>query len=586
MDILFINSFNLLNGNSQPELGQLTLATILAQKGYETDLIDFDLLYMKNELKFHDNLEDNLEAMSNYVSAYNSRIISFYTMCNSYAFALKLAERIKKKSKDTVIIFAGPHATSTSRDTLKYFSYVDIVARGEGEGYVDKLVYNIINQISLENIRGITYRNGDDIIENQSAEVFKNLDSIPFYNDSILKRYPLNGKFVLDVGRGCPFNCTFCTTNSFWNRNYRLKSCDNIISEMLYMNHKYSVADFNLNHDMFTMDRKRVMEFCSHIMELKKNIRWSCSARVDTLDKELVHIMAEAGCESIYIGIETGSQRMQRVVNKNLKLKEAMERLKEIKKAGIRTTISFIYGFADETEEDIRATLRFIAKLYENGFEDIQLHKLAPYPGTKEFNKVASELILLDGYSDVSELKFFEDFRSMIEKYPAIFSSFYDFPTHVREKYYGIEVMIRLMSSLYSKYRWTIMALIDAYKGRLDEIFNDNRNIILNLKDKMKFNTTVGDEYSKSMRAYFADSLKKIIYRSGILKGNPVRKTVYTFEDDIYRFLYFDQRTEIEKYYDINVIKYVQNRYISDESGITVKFIRKNSDYVKVSRIA
>lgn len=586
MDILFINSFNLLNGNSQPELGQLTLATILSNNGYDTELIDFDLIYMENKLKFYDNLEDNIEAMSNYVLAYNSKIISFYTMCNSYAFALKLAERIKKKSKDTVIIFAGPHATATSKDTLKYFPYVDMVARGEGEGYIDSLIHNIINKESLGNIRGITYRNGGNIIENQGAEVFCNLDSIPPYNDEIIKRYPLNEKFVLDVGRGCPFNCSFCTTNSFWNRNYRLKSCDHIISEILHINHNFGVYKFNLNHDMFTMDRKRVIEFCKKIKELKEDIIWGCSARIDTLDKELIHIMAEAGCERIYVGIETGSQRMQRIINKNLNLHQALDRLNEIKNTGMGTTISFIYGFADETEEDIRDTLKFIAKLYKIGFGEVQLHKLAPYPGTKEFDKVFSKLILLDGYSDVCELKFFEDFRLMIEKYPSIFSSFYDFSTDVRKKYYGIDVLIRLLTTLFASYKWTIRSLIDIYKGDIAEIFIDNRETVLDLMVKMKSITKVGEEYSDTMRRYFVSALKEIINHSGLLRMDQVKKVIYVFEDDIYRFLHFNEETEMEKRYEINVIKYIQNRFSIEDGGITVRFLRKDRDHIKVSRIA
>src|SRR5262249_8992500 len=122
--------------------------------------------------------------------------------------------------------------------------------------------------------------------------------------------------FPLELGRGCPFSCTFCSTNDFFRRRFRLKSPAHMIAEMRRVKETYGIDSFELVHDMFTVDRKRVVEFCEALIASQEEFTWGCSARTDCVDEELIAFMARAGCRGIFFGIETGSRRMQRIIDK------------------------------------------------------------------------------------------------------------------------------------------------------------------------------------------------------------------------------------------------------------------------------
>ena len=122
---------------------------------------------------------------------------------------------------------------------------------------------------------------------------------------------------------------------------------------------EYEVQYFSLVHDMYTVDRKRVVAFCETLLASQEQFRWGCSARTDCVDDELLRLMAEAGCTGIFFGIETGSQRLQRVINKKLDLDEARARIEEADRCGITMSVALIIGFPEETRDDLRDTVHF-----------------------------------------------------------------------------------------------------------------------------------------------------------------------------------------------------------------------------------
>ena len=123
----------------------------------------------------------------------------------------------------------------------------------------------------------------------------------------------------LEAGRGCPFACSFCSTNDFFRRRFRLKSPEVLVGQMRRMKERYGIQTFDLVHDMFTVDRKKVVAFCEVVESSGHKFHWNCSARTDCIDDGLISHMARAGCIGVFFGIDTGSERMQKVINKGLK---------------------------------------------------------------------------------------------------------------------------------------------------------------------------------------------------------------------------------------------------------------------------
>src|SRR6185312_1909663 len=132
----------------------------------------------------------------------------------------------------------------------------------------------------------------------------------------------------------------FCSTNDFFRRNFRLRSPVRILRDMRDLAVSYGLTDFDLVHDMFTVDRRRVVAFCETMIASGENFTWSCSARTDCVDGELLTLMAHAGCRGLFFGIETGSARMQAIIEKDLDLMRAAEIIDTAERLGIGTTVS------------------------------------------------------------------------------------------------------------------------------------------------------------------------------------------------------------------------------------------------------
>src|SRR5262249_907795 len=154
------------------------------------------------------------------------------------------------------------------------------------------------------------------------------------------------------------------------------------------------ITKFDLIHDMFTVDRTKVVEFCELLISNGSPFEWGCSARTDCVDSELLEMMKAAGCAGIFFGIETGSTRMQILINKGLNLDESRRVLREADRVGIKTTASLIAGYPQETLEDFRQTLEFFGDAVRSLWLDPQLHILSPLAETPLTTQYRDRLFL------------------------------------------------------------------------------------------------------------------------------------------------------------------------------------------------
>ena len=231
----------------------------------------------------------------------------------------------------------------------------------------------------------------------ENCDKLIDLDTLPYINFDLIPYANKIESFPLDVGRGCPYNCKYCSTKSFWKRTYRLKSSSRIILEIKDIMQKYNVNRFEFQHDLFTADKHRIIHFCDSLMNEKIDIKWSCSCRIDTLDKEMIEKMSLAGCDSIFLGIETGSQYMQKVINKNLNLANIWNIITLLQQYNFKIKVSFIYGFPEEKQDDIRMTLAVIKRLLEHKVIDITIGYITFLPSTQYYDEYKDVLTPLEG---------------------------------------------------------------------------------------------------------------------------------------------------------------------------------------------
>jgi len=363
-------------------LGTLMLASVLEARDWSVRVADLNIDLLSGRL---DYTRDFYDEAAEVILDSDPDVIGFSSLCTSYLQAIRMAQAVKRSKPDTFIAFGGPNATFTAEFTLNEFpGLIQTVVKGEGERVLDLMAEALEDGRDIAGVPGVVTATGSGVSCATHPGLIEDLDSLP---DPAWHLYPVAeglrrgwwSGIEIEAGRGCPFPCTFCTTNLFWNRRYRVKSAERLVGEVLALQQRFGVDNFSMVHDLFTCRRKWVDEVCETFITRGSPVNWSMSARADTLTPELIEKLGPAGCRDIYFGIETGSARMQQVVKKKLKLEAVGEMVGAAQENGVRSTMSFIMGFPEEELDDLEDTLAMFCtyKLKERA----QLHLLALYPG-------------------------------------------------------------------------------------------------------------------------------------------------------------------------------------------------------------
>jgi len=338
-----------------PPLGVGFLLSVLKNNGHTVYFSDEYLKpsrILDSKFLFKNNID--------YVGIYSN------TIC--FQGTLMLLEKLKKSRKKGwkgTIMVGGPHTCVNVED---FPEYVDYVVIGEGERTILEIIEGQVNE------RVITGKKVEDldILPRPAWEIFSKL---PYnWEHYWIKDKPI---FTLNTSRGCPFNCTFCSVRNIWGKTYRIMSGKRVFEDVLYLINNYDAKGIYFREDNFTLNKKRVIEFCNLLMENKVNISWICETRVDSLqDLEYVSLMGNSGCKAFYIGFESGSPHMLELMNKQSSTKQILKAFENAHKVKIKTYASLIYGLPHETEEDLlltnnllkRQNLILLAEIYLLGF--------------------------------------------------------------------------------------------------------------------------------------------------------------------------------------------------------------------------
>jgi radical SAM superfamily enzyme YgiQ (UPF0313 family) len=419
-------------------LGVLSLAAVLEHQGLRPEIVDLNRLYYDFRCKNEKNENDFSRFAASHFCEHQYDFIGFSSVCSSYPITLRVACEVKRQHPDSVVAFGGPQASATDVATLEAYAPIDLVVRGEAEQTLPQLLDALAQGHPLDNVPGITFRHDGKIARTPDGGGITDLDSLPFPAFHLVPDMEKCRFMPLELGRGCPFACTFCSTNDFFRRRFRLKSPARMLEEMRWVKATYGIDTFELVHDMFTVDRKRVVAFCEALLAAPDKFTWGCSARTDCIDEELINLMASAGCRGVFFGIETGSARMQKIIDKGLDMADSRARVRSCSKAKIKTAVSLIVGFPEETKQDLRDTIAFFADSLRSDHADPQLVILAPLAGTPVHKQHKDELFLEDADSDMSYRGWDQgpEEKKMIAEHPDIFPNFYSIPTtHVDQEY-------------------------------------------------------------------------------------------------------------------------------------------------------
>lgn len=470
--ILFMNFINESSKNLVC-LGQLSLMEILKNTDLDTEILD--LVKLKEEIGVWDIIKKKeVDKVVQYVAEKEFDVLDIYTMADYYPQILYFTGEIKKRKPFIKIVLGGPQASVTARETLEKYTFIDAVGIGEGEGYIYDFLKGILEEDwrKLQDIKGICFRQDQKVIYNGQPDLLEVLDELPVISIPEHLKDKMDYVF-LDMGRGCPFSCTFCSTCRFWKRRFRMKSPERIVDEIKYYIKETGLKIFAFTHDLFTLKKEVVFKVCEEIINQGLEIEWSCSSRADTIDEETLDILKKAGCTSIFLGIESASERIQKSIKKNLNMIKVREIINIIQIKGFALTVSFIHGFPNEEIDDLKLTMNLIRDCSLIGVENILLSKLVVFPGTEIHENNKDKLRLQEKVpSMIREYANEEIFFQEIKKHPDIFSYCYSVDNHLEDKTGGLGNFVMFILPYFYKYlSMTYRKLLEIYDNNLLEIF-------------------------------------------------------------------------------------------------------------------
>jgi len=368
-----------------PPLGLAYIAGYLERNGIEVDIYD---AYQKNAS--YNDVELQIKSQK-----YD--VIGFECFPNDIKNVNNYIEIAKKENPKIVSVIGGPFPSSAPELAMNLFN-ADYGIKGEGEEAMLSLCKSLDGNgeiKSKEELFNLIWRQEKKIIVNK-IYYEENLDKfgIPAWEKIPLNIYPptYQGGFAkntpvghIETKRGCPYSCTFCSGPLVSGKKIRKRSIELIIEDLDYQVKKYGIKEFHLRDDEFTYCKEDVINFCEALLKKNYKLTWNPvnGVRLDSLDAEMLAIMARAGCYAMHVGIEAGNQKILDNIKKELTKKEIKEKVELITKYNIDVVGLFIIGLPGETREEIEETIKFAKELK---LVRAQFGIFLPIPGTFLFN--------------------------------------------------------------------------------------------------------------------------------------------------------------------------------------------------------
>ena len=380
MKITLVNPPYPPNAHSHPPfipLGLAYLGAVAEQAGHSVTVIDCQGERL------------NYESFRQRIAGVPSDVVGVTSTTLLYNSAKTIMEVAKEVHPNAINMIGGSHVSFWDENALKETKAFDLIVRKEGELTFLELLDRIQANKGFEDVLGTTVRTKNGIQRNEERPFLHDLDSLPSpaYHLLPLDSYHRMGKTIFPIvtSRGCVQWCDFCSTVRMFGRGYRVRSPKKVVDDMEMLHSKYGESQFTFYDDAFTINRNHTLEMCADIKARKLDVEWDCETRVDAVDKELLEKMRDAGCITIWFGVESGSEKILDKMHKKINREQVREAFKMAQKVGMMTIASAVIGFPGETEETAWETINFINSLNP---DDIGCYIATPYPGTPMYEEV------------------------------------------------------------------------------------------------------------------------------------------------------------------------------------------------------
>jgi len=381
-------------------MGLAYIAAVLEKEGYQVEVYNQDMHHYPDE------------HLTEYLNTNKFDVVGVSVIAGYYQYKklLSISEAINK-SKNRPFYILGGYGPSPEP---KYFiekTKADVVVIGEGEETAVELFDAIANRNPLHNIKGIAFKDGEEIIVNDRRPLIEDINSIawPAYHKFPIEYYrlmPLPKKGATDFalpmmsGRGCTFKCTFCYR---MDTGFRARNADDLLEEVKYLNKEYGINRFTFQDDLLMVSVVRTEDICAAFERANLNVQWDCNGRLNYARSDLLQRMRKCGCVYINYGIESMDGEVLKNMRKGLRPEQIVKGIEATLEVGISPGLNFIFGNIGDNRKTIQKTVDFLLK-YDDFSERRTLKPVTPYPGSPLYYDAINKG-LLGGVEDFYENK-------------------------------------------------------------------------------------------------------------------------------------------------------------------------------------
>lgn len=416
--VLFIIHDNYQKDNHFPS-GPAYMAAVLRNQGAKVQIYSMDVYHYTNE------------DLAEFLQLNTFELIGVGFLAARFNETIRdLSKVINRYKKDAWFVMGG-HGPSPIPEYILKTTYADVIVIGEGEETIIELLKCKLNNCDLSSVKGIAYRDGEEVFINKRRRPIK-IDSLPLpawdlfpmekYLNSI-KRFGMdeNDKGIgISTARGCINKCNFCYR---MEKGIRVRKISNVMEEIKILKEQYNVEYFFINDELFVYPRKRIFDFQNALLDYDLEIKYSCDARVDVFDEEVINALKLSGCQFITFGFESSSQKVLDQMNKNTTVEQNIQAAELTNDMGIGIGLNFLWGNIGDDEESLWNNVKLIKK-YNTYYQVRTIRPPGPYPGSDLyyyainkglltgpddfFNKFKNSDLMVVNFTEIPDHKFYK----------------------------------------------------------------------------------------------------------------------------------------------------------------------------------
>ncbi len=396
-------TFRLAGTSMAPPLGLAYIAGALEADGERVAVVDAVASAPHNVRRYHKGYLIGLsydEIAARIPSGVDFIGISVL-FTHEWPSSLCLIDTIKRRHPDVPIILGGEHVSSLPEFCL-LTSVADVLVLGEGEETVIELIHALRNEQPLDEIDGIAYRSGDDVVVNPRRQRTTDIDNIArpawhlFALDTYHEHRWMGGLYSstksvpILATRGCPYQCTYCSAPGMWTPKWIPRDPVKVVDEIEYYVEHFGARNFPFQDLTAIIQRQWIIDFCNELLDRDLHITWQMptGTRTEAIDAEVAQLLRRTGLISMAYAPESGSEETRRLIKKKMKTDRLFESMRATVAEGLRASVFMVIGFPHDTEDHLRENLPFLDAIADIGITEIGVSFYMALPGTQMFDSL------------------------------------------------------------------------------------------------------------------------------------------------------------------------------------------------------